>query len=133
ICLGLLKDVTKDAPTTGDVDERWYWAAPILLDLARDPIHAKSWLGQANLAAQWRGTQAPVLPEDLTQEDVESDDLWAAHVRTARDVVSNPGGLGRAPVDLAATLALLAVAGPGVTALRALAGGCGGLLQGGGR
>ena len=39
----------------GRGDQRWYWAAPILLDLERDAASARAWFGQANLAAQWRG------------------------------------------------------------------------------
>ena len=37
------------ARATGEVDQRWYWAAPILLDLERDAASARAWLGQANL------------------------------------------------------------------------------------
>jgi hypothetical protein len=129
VCSRLLEDITRNAPASGDVDERWYWAAPILLDLSRDAPSAKAWLGQANLAAQWRGTQAVVSGDEAADEEADSNDVWGAHVRFARDVVANPGGLGRLPPDLAEVLALLAVAGPAVTALRALARVAGGLQR----
>lgn len=46
VCKRLLKAITRNAPNDGDVDERWYWAAPLLLDLDRDPARAAAWLGQ---------------------------------------------------------------------------------------
>ena len=57
VCQRLLGEITTNAPPDGAVDERWYWAAPILLDLNRDAASAKAWFGQANLAAQWRGAE----------------------------------------------------------------------------
>lgn len=122
VCRRLLEDITKNAPGDGDVDERWYWAAPILLDLNRDVTSAKAWFGQANLAAQWRGAEAAASDDDVVDEDdAEVEDAWAAHVRAARDMASSSVDLGRLPADLAEVLALNAVAGPAVTALRALA------------
>ena len=129
VCKRLLEDITKNAPSDGDVDERWYWAAPILLDLNRDATSAKTWFGQANLAAQWRGAEAVATDDDVAdEEDAEVEDAWAAHVRAARDMASNPE-LGRPPADLADVLALNAVASPAVTALRALARVAGGLQR----
>ena len=124
VCDRLLEVITRNAPKDGDVDERWYWAAPLLLDMARDPASAKAWLGQANLAALWRG-QEDAAPD----EEADADDAWAAHVREARAVTGNPAELGRPPEDLAEVLALNAVAGPAVAALRALARVAGGLQR----
>jgi hypothetical protein len=130
VCRRLLEDITKNAPGDGDVDERWYWAAPILLDLSRDPTSAKAWFGQANLAAQWRGAEAAAPDDEVADEDyAEVEDAWAAHVRAARDMASSYADLRRQPPDLAEVLALNAVAGPAVTALRALARVAGGLQR----
>ncbi|HKB38078.1 MAG TPA: helicase-related protein, partial [Gemmataceae bacterium] len=48
---------------------------------------------------------------------------WSRHVEGAREVIAGtltPAKLGPAPADLAETLASLAIAGPGIVALRAL-------------
>jgi hypothetical protein len=130
VCKRLLEGITKNAPEDGDVDERWYWAAPILLDLNRDASSARAWFGQANLAAQWRGAEAAASDEDAVDDDDSGDDdAWAAHVRAARDMANSPADLGRLPKDLTHVLALNAVAGPAVTALRALARVTGGLQR----
>jgi hypothetical protein len=130
VCRGLIENITRTAPADGDVDERWYWAAPILLDLNGDATSAKAWFGQANLAAQWRGAEATTSDDDVAdQDDAEVEDGWAAHVRAARDMANSSTDLGRPPVDLAEVLALNAVAGPAVTALRALARVAGGLQR----
>jgi hypothetical protein len=130
VCGRLLEDITKNAPGDGDVDERWYWAAPILLDFTRDAASAKAWFGQANLAAQWRGAEPAASDDDVVdKDDVEVEDAWAAHVRAARDMATSSVDLGRPPADLAEVLALTTVAGPAVTALRALARVAGGLQR----
>ena len=130
ICTQLLEVITKNAPSDGDVDERWYWAAPILLDLNRDVTNAKAWFGQANLATQWRGAQSPTLDDELANEnDVEAEGAWTLHVKAAREMASNSADLGRPPADLAEVLALNAIGGPAVTALRALARVAGGLQR----
>jgi len=130
VCMRLLEHITENAPGDGDADERWYWAAPILLDLYHDAASAKAWFGQANLAAQWRGAEAAASDDETVDaDDLETEDAWAAHVRVARDLVSDPANLGRPPADLAEVLALNAVAGPAVTALRALARVAGGLQR----
>src|SRR5580700_2313119 len=121
ICGELTEMLTKRAPTDGDVDERWYWAAPILLDLSQDAVNANAWFGQVNLAGQWRGTEATTSDNHGTDEDeAEADDAWAAHVRAARDIARTADDLKRPPGDLAEVLALYALAGPAVAALRAL-------------
>lgn len=126
----LVMEITTDAPADGEEDEAWYWAAPILLDLKSDPASAKAWLGQANLAGQWRGEEVPAGTDDVPDEgDADAEDAWSAHVREARNVASNPSSLGRPPADLLGVLALQAVAGPVVTALRALARVSGGLQR----
>ena len=46
------------AGTTGPKDESWYWAAPLLLDLARDSKATRAWLQQGALPSTWAGEQA---------------------------------------------------------------------------
>jgi hypothetical protein len=91
-------------PTEGPVDEKWYWATPFLLDRFDDPNREAAWLARPNVSAVWSGG--------------EGGDDFAEHVETARWLT--PEALGRVPEDLIETLARLALAGPGVVALRAL-------------
>ena len=39
----------------GAADERWYWAAPLLLDVNEDPALTRAWWAQENLATLWTG------------------------------------------------------------------------------
>lgn len=94
----------------GQEDERWYWAAPLLLDQLDDgPEHNQF---MAELAA-WG---------DDDNDDEESQQ--AQHVQAARDI--RQSDLGARPADLVNILALLAIASPGNCALRALSRICGG-------
>lgn len=97
------------SPPDGAEDERWYWAAPFLLDAGLGADQRKF----LNIMEQWG---------DEDRDDAESQQT--RHVRTARTVRADE--LGRRPADLNEVLACLAVAGPGVTALRALGRVCGG-------
>jgi hypothetical protein len=100
------------AATSGPEDPRWYWAMPILLDARERKSLTRSWFDDVDsLADAW-----------AANEDEGGRNVWREHVREARRVAY--GELvpeGRPPKDLADVLALLALAGPGVTALRALA------------
>jgi hypothetical protein len=89
----------------GPVDEKWYWATPFLLDRRGDPDGAQAWLGRRNLAEAWGR-------EDDLGEDFDR------HIDAARSV--SEGALGRPPEDLIDIVARMALAGPGVVALRAL-------------
>jgi hypothetical protein len=86
------------------VDDRWYWAAPMLLDFAEPHDEESFW--------------------ELTRSRVDEDEWhdggagFQAHLRLAQDVATLD--LGRRPDDLAEVLSRVAVAGPGVCALRAL-------------
>jgi len=90
-------------------DERWYWAAPLLLDKLRAPESTDRLWATDQLEARWRAA-----------EDT-GDSNWAAHVRLAGEVVGGAHILGALPHDLTEVLAKIAVAGPGVAALRAMA------------
>ena len=93
----------------GRVDERWYWAAPAMLDAARFPA-MRAWL----TGGQWR-------PADGDDADDAGKGFvdHVAQLTLAFDGKLDPA-LGRAPDDLFEVLADLALAGPGVCASRAL-------------
>lgn len=99
---GLLAPLSRgdDGPT----DERWYWAAPLLLDNQ----HAAGWLTRPGLADRWAGS---------------SSTAWSDHVKFAADTAIGrlDPPLGRQPDDLVAVLADLALGAPGIASLRALA------------
>ena len=100
-----------DAPASGPEDEAWYWALPILLDTAQHKRRTRSWFEDIDILAEaW-----------ATGEDAGRGERWRDHLREARRVAYGEWlPEGRPPEDLADVLALLAVAGPGVCALRAL-------------
>jgi len=117
---------------SGEPDERWYWAAPILLDLTRHEAATRLWFGQSQLAQIWRIPDAAsrtgrVTSEADTEEDRDSEGGWPAHVEEARKLVRGDLRLGAPPSDLSAVLAQIAVASPAVAALRALCRVTGGL------
>lgn len=112
----LLADAGLAQEAEGPRDEAWYWAAPILLDRHRHPDAADRWFSQDGLAGAWRGDGEE--DNDEAPEADESADGWAVHVERARTV--SAGTLGAPPADLAAVLALVAIGGPAVAALRAL-------------
>ena len=114
---GLLADVkaqlmdaidplVRSAPTTGVIDHRWYWAAPLFLDRQHHP-GATDFLLASDGADYWvDGTAGQGL---------------RVHVDEARAVVDyGIEALGRPPDDLADVLAELAVGGPAQCALRAI-------------
>ena len=99
------------APASGAEDQRWYWAAPALLDGERFP-NTKHWLlddkeGWFSIAKEALGNRVEGLREHL--------ELFR---RTMNHAIDSP--LGRPPADLLQVLSLMAVAAPGVCALRAL-------------
>lgn len=113
-----LQSLPIKARSSSTEDERWYWLAPILLDLAHDRTQTKQWLLHSDLAAVWEGN-APG-----AEEDVLSRTGWQKHIAELQNVVrlSENGKLrlGRQPKDLSEVLSLIAFGGPGVVLLRAL-------------
>lgn len=101
---------------TGAEDEAWYWAAPILLDLARHKRATRAWFEDEDLAGAWAGDES----RDDEHDDGE-ESLWDAHVAHARELVAGSVTLGPQPSDLPEVLAELALGGPAVAALRSLA------------
>jgi Helicase conserved C-terminal domain len=87
----------------GPVDERWYWAAPLVLDEER----ATDWLVRRDLPTRWSDSGGA---------------RWPEHVHLALETAADRLDplLGRQPDDLVDVIADLALAGPGVACLRAL-------------
>lgn len=105
-----------DDPTRGDdgrEDERWYWAAPLLLDRHADLDNGAALFTDIGILQQ----------AYLGKEPGDDVGRFREHLQRAAEVAigSDPVELGRPPKDLAAVLARLALAGPAVTAARALA------------
>jgi len=103
-----IEAVVRDVPEEGADDEAWYWAAPLLLDRDTAKEATEAWFGDiATLAERWSGEE-------------EEAKGWRDHVEYAAEVARGawrPSG--RPPKDLAAVVALNAVAGPAVCVLRA--------------
>jgi hypothetical protein len=116
--------LVEGAPDTGQEDEAWYWAAPILLDQRADLNASQQWWTDKALGLNWLGAEEE---EEAETEDTENDDAlegaagWKKHVAAATQMLADPRKLGRPPADLAKVIAQMALAGPAVTALRAIA------------
>jgi hypothetical protein len=110
----LLEPLLAGASTEGTPDESWYWAAPLLLDVHHVGAAASAWLARKDLAGTWSGTDQ----QDANDEQRAESTLWSEHLDRARQTLRNPAKLGRPPHDLARMLALMAIAAPGICALR---------------
>lgn len=109
----LLDAIGYQSTNSDRVDENWYWAAPILLDLHHDRAATLDWFNRPQLAQTWKGI-------DFSNHE-ESTKNWAIHVNHARQLLfPSIRSLGKPPEDLVQVLAQFAIASPGITALRAL-------------
>jgi len=115
---GLLAQLGGAILRGGRPDESWYWAAPILLDQQQYPEATRRWFAQGRIAAAWQGEGEQGEADDL-ESDEDRRSGWGRHVDEAIAVFQGRK-LGPPPADLAEVLALMAVAGPAVVALRAL-------------
>lgn len=115
-----LRDILPKGKPSVAEDESWYWAAPLLLDLQADGDRMRQWLFSPWRAQEW--SSGP-----LTEEWYAEASLWSAHVEHARRLVNGQVELGRPPSDLTSVLAKMGIAGPAVSALRALARVAGGI------
>lgn len=93
-------------------DERWYWAAPLLIDAAYQPKAVRAWFNQTSLGSVWSGTSARM--------DQEATQGFAEHLDLVRDLLAGELSLGRPPEDLVEVLSEMALAGLGVSCLRVL-------------
>jgi len=103
ICRDLLESLP-DAGEGSRADERWYWAAPILLDSNNGLLE---W---CRSESGWRAAAA----------DYETGTRFKDHIDLLIKMAEGEMPLGPRPDDLVDVLCDLALAGPGVCALRAL-------------
>jgi hypothetical protein len=119
----------------GQVDQRWYWALPVLLDAGKPRLI--EWLDVRKGAVDERFESVPHDEDELEarrfiglfdEEDEDGErrvDGFTHHVTALRDIALRARAgeakiLGRPPEDLIEVLADLALASPAVCALRAL-------------
>jgi hypothetical protein len=86
-------------------DQRWYWAAPLLLDKMHHPS-VREWMTEEGDEWSWGST-----------ED-EEQSLFQKHVDEASDLLDRPGDLGRPPDDLTEVLVKIALGAPGTAIVR---------------
>ena len=101
------------ASTTEGTDDRWYWAAPLFLDLHFYSEQTLGWLANDRLAEIWSG-------DALDGEEADVAEGWSKHVELFKQTAKGIGALGKAPDDLSLMLAEMALAAPGIVALRCL-------------
>ena len=102
-----LDPMIRSAPTTGPIDRRWYWAAPLLLDHQHHQSTIDALLPPEG-SPRWKGDQ----PSRNMRLHMDEARAMIDHSRTA---------LGRPPRhDLEKVLAELAVGGPAQCALRTI-------------
>ncbi|MGH2959165.1 MAG: C-terminal helicase domain-containing protein, partial [Solirubrobacterales bacterium] len=115
-----VREQLERAPDEGAMDQDWYWAAPLLLDLDRAPVDTRSWWQSANANA-W------IASDDEAGDEVHHEEAslrLERHLARARDFVSDPersaATLGRVPDDLVQVLTSICLGSPAVCALRSL-------------
>lgn len=90
------------AANSTEIDPRWYWAAPLLLDAA-----TRDFLLEREAESVWGPDTAGV--------------GFGAHLREAQAMIeAGPAALGRPPEDLVGLLARMAIGGPAQCALRSI-------------
>jgi len=97
-----LSELAPASGASGAADQSWYWAAPFLLD--------------RHFAKAETEALAPRMRRWSGDDDAESS--LASHLQHAEAIDASQ--LGPRPADLADLIARMAIAGPGVCALRAL-------------
>ena len=106
----LLSDPRLPNPQDGSIDDRWEWAAPLLLD-SELPAFLRAWRD-----GDLRGSDNKPLPQPNPEVfRTYVDDLLAV----------DPRSLGRRPPELAQLLTDLALGSPAILAARSLRGGSG--------
>ncbi|MGC4000507.1 MAG: helicase-related protein [Anaeromyxobacter sp.] len=106
----LRPEIEAAAVRGGPVDEDWYWAAPLLLDLRRTPA-AIRWLMEPDPKLAWQA---------VVGEGEGEDSLFRKGIARLREFARQPWDLGRPPPDLADVVASMALGSPAVALLRAL-------------
>ncbi len=95
----------------GMADQRWYWAAPVLLDRQFDPVPITRWLEEEEDQSFAWGAM-------VRSRSDEEDSNFAEHVAQLR--IAERLELGPRPDDLSDVLTRMALASPAVVTLRAL-------------
>jgi hypothetical protein len=111
----LLSEALADWPVekTARVDDRWYWAAPAILD----------WHHRRPLLERWFATEEPEQQWEYMLEDDPGEDTgsrFIEHVHEFRAFLQERRQLGKQPADLLDVLARIAIAGPATVSLRAM-------------
>jgi len=101
--------------TSQVVDERWYWAALLILDSYHHPKIISDWLNTENKEISWSN----MLKVD---EDDEKESRFSDHVIELRKFFEDPNSLqlGKQPEDLVDVLTAITIGSPTVTVLRSL-------------
>lgn len=102
-CEALLRNLPAGEPGAR-ADERWYWAAPALLDASAQ------YLNWCETKTDW--------PVGATENEVSEP--FQDHIDYFLQIALSPNTLGPRPADLADVLCEFALAAPGTCALRAL-------------
>ena len=107
-----LKPFVAGRRTDGSVDQRWYWAAPLLLDNKANPDRTREW---------WRRRAWPSLWSADTADDTATGAFYR-HLDAALHFLEGTDAqpLGRVPEDLVDLLVAAALAAPAMCALRSL-------------
>lgn len=100
------------ASSKGRVDERWYWAAPALLDRYHHSGLVSNWFEDENEETAWR-----FMVENQTEEEVDTN--FAEHVDLFYQRFKDTSQLGVPPDDLFEVMAKMALASPAIVTLRA--------------
>lgn len=93
----------------GPPDERWYWAAPVLLDWKHYKGPVFDWLNSKDGKFVWTS---------MVRGGDEADSNFAEHVELFKQQFGAKGDLGRPPEDLFPVLAKIAIGSPAVVTLR---------------
>ena len=108
----------RQARADGPVDERWYWAAPLLLDLAADKKTTEALWNLDAFSDLWCGEDEAGQEDEGTEEDDSS--AVSEHVSVARNLIFKTPDLGRPPSDLSLVLAHAGIAAPAIVSHRTL-------------
>jgi Helicase conserved C-terminal domain len=88
-------------------DQRWYWAAPLLLDEEHAPS-VREWMTEESDEWSWGSA------------DDDEQSLFQKHIAEASGILDRPKRLGRPPEDLVDVLTRISIGAPGTVVLRSL-------------
>ena len=104
--------------TDADKDERWYWVSLALLDSRNHWPQVSQWLNCRGDEFQWQTNFQS--SEYATGDNVETTGVFSQHISQFANHFDILDDLGYPPKDLFEVLSKIAVASPGVVALRSL-------------